>query len=183
MVLSAHCSLRKALPMQAKWEFPTQVEEERTSSSSSRGCSSKKKKGEEEFWRWDGMRDEGGERMGWRQHVEDERRRWEEEAKRRRSEGGRSRAGREGGRGGGKGGSVGGQEGGERERKSISEGGKEMDEVCRVLSSTSHQQLLKVCQGATAEEVSNSFLLLLLFSLIQFKPLRKVTHFFVVLCP
>merc|ERR1719264_374632 len=57
VVLSAHCSLRRALPMQAQWEFPTQVDEERTSSSSSsRGWSSsrkkKKKKKKEEFWRW-----------------------------------------------------------------------------------------------------------------------------------
>ena len=164
--------------MQAKWEFPTQMEEGRASSSSSRGFSSKnKKKKEEEFWRWDGMRDEGGERMGWRQHVEDERRRWEEEAKRRRSEGGRSRAcGRNGGEegGGGKERSIGEQEVGGKEKRSISEGGKEMDEVTRVLSSTSHEQLLKVGQGATGEEVSNSFLLLLLFSLMQFKPLREV---------
>ena len=82
------------------------------------------------------------EEEAWRQymHAEEERRRDEEKANQRRSE--RGRTGREGG----------GVEG----RESIEEGGKVLDEVSRILSSTSHQQLLKVDQGATGDEVSGS---------------------------
>ena len=132
VVLTAYCNLRRALPMQAMWDFPTFVEEERKS----------KNMGEREFWKRPRF-DEGGERRqmeeeAWRQymHAEEERRRDEEKANQRRSEG------REGG----------GVEG----RESIEEGGKVLDEVSRILSSTSHQELLKVDQGATGDEVSGS---------------------------
>ena len=118
--------------MQAMWDFPTFVEEERKS----------KNMGEREFWKRPRF-DEGGERRqmeeeAWRQYMraEEERRRDEEKANQRRSEG------REGG----------GVEG----RESIEEGGKVLDEVSRILSSTSHQELLKVDQGATGDEVSGS---------------------------
>ena len=69
----------------------------------------------------------------WRQHSEDKRRRREEEAKRRRSEAARQER-REGG------------EGVELEG---------LDEVSRVLSSASHHHVLKICQGATGEEVTS----------------------------
>ena len=132
VVLTAYCNLRRAVPMQAMWDFPTFVEEERKS----------KNMGEREFWKRPRF-DEGGERRqmeeeAWRQYMraEEERRRDEEKANQRRSEG------REGG----------GVEG----RESIEEGGKVLDEVSRILSSTSHQELLKVDQGATGDEVSGS---------------------------
>ena len=132
VVLTAYCNLRRALPMQAMWDFPTFAEEERKS----------KNMGEREFWKRPRV-DEGGERRqmeeeAWRQYMraEEERRRDEEKANQRRSEG------REGG----------GVEG----RESIEEGGKVLDEVSRILSSTSHQELLKVDQGATGDEVSGS---------------------------
>ena len=118
--------------MQAMWDFPTFAEEGRKS----------KNMGEREFWKRPRF-DEGGERRqmeeeAWRQYMraEEERRRDEEKANQRRSEG------REGG----------GVEG----RESIEEGGKVLDEVSRILSSTSHQHLLKVDQGATGDEVSGS---------------------------
>ena len=136
VVLTAYCNLRRALPLQAMWDFTTFVEEERKS----------KNMGEREFWKRPRF-DEGGERRqmeeeAWRQYMraEEERRRDEEKANQRRSEGGRT--GREGG----------GVEG----RESIEEGGKVLDEVSRILSSTSHQELLKVDQGATGDEVSGS---------------------------
>ena len=68
----------------------------------------------------------------WRQHSEDKRRRREEEVKRRRSEAARQER---------------------REGEGVELEG--LDEVSRVLSSASHHHVLKICQGATGEEVTS----------------------------
>ena len=96
----------------------------------------------------------------WRQHSEDKRRRREEEVKRRRSEAARQER-REGG----------GEEGVELEG---------LDEVSRVLSSTSHHHVLKIGQGATGEEVTSSSCLC---SLISFFLFVLLDIFFLVCVP
>jgi len=136
VVLSAYCSLRRAVPWQAKWDFPTMEEGARVERRNRRSSGHKMKEEKGEHWkrpRWEEMKME--EEM-WRQHSEDKRRRREEEAKRRRSEAARQER-REGG-----------GEGVELEG---------LDEVSRVLSSGSHHHVLKIGQGATGEEVRAAY--------------------------
>ena len=56
--MSAYCSLRRAVPWQAKWDFPTMEEGARMERRSRRSSGGKMKEGKGEHWkrpRWVGL--------------------------------------------------------------------------------------------------------------------------------